>query len=111
MANKKTAVFGIYTTRESVERAADALVKSGFQSSDISVLLPENLGSKAIGTEKATKAPEGAATGAGSGAALGGALGLLAEIGALGFPGRASDRQVLSWLLSLVWALAEPSEA
>jgi hypothetical protein len=87
MANKKTAVFGIYTTRESVERAADALVKSGFQSSDISVLLPENLGSKAIGTEKATKAPEGAATGAGSGAVLGGTLGLLAGIGALAIPG------------------------
>ena len=87
MANKKTAVFGIYTTRESVERAADALVKSGFQSSDISVLLPENLGSKAIGTEKNTKAPEGAATGAGSGAVLGGTLGLLAGIGALAIPG------------------------
>ena len=87
MADKKTAVFGIYTTRESVERAADALVKGGFQSSDISVLLPENLGSKAIGTEKATKAPEGAATGAGSGAVLGGTLGLLAGIGALAIPG------------------------
>src|ERR1700681_1597219 len=87
MANKKTAVFGIYTTRESVERAADTLVKGGFQSSDISVLLPENLGSKSIGTEKATKAPEGAATGAGSGAVLGGTLGLLAGIGALAIPG------------------------
>src|SRR6202163_4912530 len=87
MANKKTAVFGIYTTRESVERAAATLVKGGFQSSDISVLLPENLGSKAIGTEKATKAPEGAATGAGSGAVLGGTLGLLAGIGALAIPG------------------------
>jgi hypothetical protein len=87
MASKKMAVFGIYSTRESVERASDALVTSGFQSSDISVLLPENLGSKAIGTDKATKAPEGAATGAGSGAVLGGTLGLLAGIGALAIPG------------------------
>src|ERR1700724_2983660 len=85
--NKKTAVFGIYGTHEAVDRGADTLVRSGFASSDISVLLPENLGSKAIGTEKATKAPEGAATGAGSGAVLGGTLGLLAGIGALAIPG------------------------
>ena len=84
---KKQAVFGIYSTRESVERATDTLVKSGFPNADISVLLPENLGSKAIGTEKATKAPEGAATGAGSGAVLGGGLGLLVGIGALAIPG------------------------
>jgi hypothetical protein len=85
--NKKTAVFGIYTNRDTVERAAETIVKSGFSASDISVLLPENLGSKQIGTEKATKAPEGAATGATSGAVLGGALGLLAGIGALAIPG------------------------
>lgn len=85
--NKKTSVFGIYTNRDSVERAADTIVNSGFASSNISVLLPENLGSKQIGTEKASKAPEGAATGAGSGAVLGGALGLLAGIGALAIPG------------------------
>jgi hypothetical protein len=62
-------------------------VQSGFSASDISVLLPENLGSQQIGTEKATKAPEGAATGASSGAVLGGTLGLLAGIGALAIPG------------------------
>jgi len=55
--------------------------------SDISVLLPETGGAKDIGTEKATKAPEGAATGAGSGAVIGGTLGLLAGIGALAIPG------------------------
>ena len=85
--NKKTAVFGIYTSRDTVERASDTIVKSGFSPSDISVLLPENLGSKQIGTEKASKAPEGAATGATSGALLGGTLGLLAGIGALAIPG------------------------
>jgi hypothetical protein len=87
MADKKKAVFGIYPSQTSAEQAAESLVKAGFQSSDISVLLPENLGSKSIGTEKATKAPEGAATGAGSGAVLGGTLGLLAGIGALAIPG------------------------
>src|SRR5258708_15537703 len=85
--NKKTAVFGIYSNRDTAERAADTIVKAGFSASDISVLLPENLGSRQIGTEKATKAPEGAATGASSGAVLGGTLGLLAGIGALAIPG------------------------
>jgi hypothetical protein len=87
MANKKVAVFGIYSTREQVETAADALARSGFPVTDISVLLPESLGGKDLGTEKATKAPEGAAAGAGSGAVLGGTLGLLAGIGALAIPG------------------------
>src|ERR1700678_2728532 len=87
MSGKKTAVFGIYGSRESVERAVDTFVKSGFPTSDVSVLLPENLGAKPIATDKASKAPEGAATGAGSGAILGGALGLLAGIGALAIPG------------------------
>jgi hypothetical protein len=50
-------------------------------------LLPDNLGPKPIATEKASKAPEGAAAGAGTGAVLGGALGLLAGIGALSIPG------------------------
>src|SRR6202035_1528630 len=87
MADKKTAVFGIYSSRESEERAADAIVKAGFSRADISVLLPENLGNRSIGTAKATKAPEGAAAGGGTGAVLGGTLGLLAGIGALAIPG------------------------
>jgi hypothetical protein len=85
--NKKTAVFGIYPTLASADNAVDALVKSGFPTTAVSALLPENLGSKTLGTEKATKAPEGAAAGATSGAVLGGALGLLAGIGALAIPG------------------------
>jgi hypothetical protein len=87
MAEKKTAVFGIYSSREAAERATDAIVNAGFSSSDISVLLPENLGKRAIGTEKATKAPEGATAGGTTGAVLGGTLGLLAGIGALAIPG------------------------
>jgi len=87
MSGKKTAVFGIYPTLSSADHATDTLVRSGFPASDISALLPENLGSRQIGTEKASKAPEGAATGAGSGAVLGGTLGLLAGIGALAIPG------------------------
>src|SRR5467141_2470660 len=87
MAEKKTAVFGIYSSREAAERAADAIVNAGFSPADISVLLPENLGNRSIGTEKSTKAPEGATAGGSTGALLGGTLGLLAGIGALAIPG------------------------
>jgi hypothetical protein len=112
MDNKKTSVFGIYSTRDGVERATDALLQSSFTASDISVLLPESLGNPPqrpstsvnvsamkdgkvvketgpgeIGTVKNTKAPEGATTGAVSGATVGGVLGLLAGIGALAIPG------------------------
>jgi hypothetical protein len=87
MSGKKTAVFGIYPSLSSADNATDSLIRSGFLAADISALLPENLGPRQIGTEKSTKAPEGAAAGAGSGAVLGGALGLLAGVGALAIPG------------------------
>ena len=45
--NKKTAVFGIFTSVASADNATDSLVKSGFSASDISALLPENLGGQA----------------------------------------------------------------
>jgi hypothetical protein len=87
MAGKNTAAFGIYTSRAGVESAVSALETAGFRNTDISVLLPENLGTKDFGTVKATKAPEGATTGAVSGGIVGGALGWLAGIGALAIPG------------------------
>ena len=87
MAGKNTAVFGVYRDRTHVEQGVDALLNSGFRSEDISVLLPENIGTKEFAHEKNTKAPEGTATGAGTGAVVGGTLGLLAGIGALAIPG------------------------
>lgn len=85
MAN--TAVFGLYSTRDQVSRAIDVLRNGGFRNTDISVLMPENAGTKDIAVEKGTKAPEGATTGAASGAVLGGAFGWLAGIGVLAIPG------------------------
>jgi len=85
MAN--TSVFGIYSSRISLENAIDRLKVAGFRNSDISVLLPNNEGSRELAHEKNTKAPEGTAAGAGTGAVLGGALGWLAGIGALAIPG------------------------
>jgi hypothetical protein len=87
MAGKNTAVFGIYRDRQHAEHGVDALMEAGFRTEDISVLLPENVGTKDFAHEKHTKAPEGTATGAGAGAAVGGTLGLLAGIGALAIPG------------------------
>ena len=84
---KNKSIFGIYSSRSGVENAVLTLKDAGFQHSDVSVLLPENLGNKEIATEKNTKAPEGATTGAGSGAVIGGALGWLVGIGALAIPG------------------------
>ena len=85
--NKKTSVLGIYKTRDSLEKAVDALIHASFHARDISVLLSENLGGQSMGVEKASKGPEGATTGAASGAVLGGGLGLLAGIGAVAIPG------------------------
>jgi hypothetical protein len=87
MAGKNTAVFGIYPDRASAETAVDILRTDGFRSTDISVLFPENQGTKDFAHEKNTKAPEGTATGATSGAVIGGALGWLVGIGALAIPG------------------------
>lgn len=87
MAGKNTAAFGIYKTRTGAENAVDALRAEQFRNTDISVMLPENQGTKDFAHEKNTKAPEGAATGAGSGALVGGTLGWLAGIGALAIPG------------------------
>src|SRR5437867_3485671 len=87
MAGKNTAVFGIYSDRMRVEKAVDRLKADGFRNTDISVLFPQNAGTKDFAHEKHSKAPEGATTGAGTGAVVGGALGWLAGIGALAIPG------------------------
>lgn len=87
MAGKNTAVFAIYRDQISVGEGVDALKAAGFRNTDISVLFPENVGTKDLGHEKHSKAPEGAAAGAATGAIIGGALGWLASIGALAIPG------------------------
>jgi len=87
MANKNTAVFGIFKTESAAEIAVDQLLSAGFSNSDISALLPDNETTRAFAHEKHTKAPEGTATGAATGGIVGGTLGLLAGIGALAIPG------------------------
>jgi hypothetical protein len=88
MSVKKVGVFGIYASRLAVENATDSLMTAGFPASDISVLMPETLSdAKDMGTEKATKAPEGTAAGVTAGGVIGGTLGVLAGVGLLAIPG------------------------
>lgn len=68
---KNTSVFGIYKTRDDASNAVEALRLAGFRNTDISALLPDNVGTKDFAVEMNTKAPEGAATGASAGALLG----------------------------------------
>lgn len=87
MAGKNTAVFGLYQTQADVEFAVDALRSEGFRNTDVSVLFPDNKGTKDFAVEKSTKAPEGTTAGATTGIVIGGVLGWLAGIGALAIPG------------------------
>ena len=82
-----TAVFGIYRDTVSLSGGLEALRTAGFRNTDVSVLMPENTGTKDFTHQKDTKAPEGATTGATTGAVVGGVLGWLAGIGALAIPG------------------------
>lgn len=87
MSGKNTSVYGIYRDTVALGGGLEALRAAGFRGTDISVLMPENVGTKDFIHKKETKAPEGATTGAASGALLGGALGWLVGIGALAIPG------------------------
>jgi hypothetical protein len=87
MAGKNTAVFGIFRDTVSVGGALHALRAAGFRNTDVSILMPENSGTKDFIHHRDSKAPEGATTGAASGAVIGGLLGWLAGIGALAIPG------------------------
>ena len=87
MVGKKTAVFGIFTTRALAEEAVDRLIGNGYRKEDISVLLQDNVGTKDFAVEKHTKMPEGATTGVLAGGLVGGTIGLLAGIGVLALPG------------------------
>jgi hypothetical protein len=82
-----SAIFGIATSRAQAESVVTDLREAGFTGNDISVLFPDDAGTRDFAHEKHTKAPEGAATGATAGGALGAGLGWLAGIGALAIPG------------------------
>jgi hypothetical protein len=84
---KNTAVFGMYPDRAAVEEAVEHLRRAGFRDTDLSVLFPENQGTKDFAHEKNTKAPEGVTSGVLAGGITGGVLGLLTGLGTLAIPG------------------------
>src|SRR5881227_3859561 len=83
----KSSVFCIAKSASQTEQIVENLQNSGFDVSEISVLMPDTGGKHDFGHVKASKAPEGATTGAVAGGVTGGVLGLLAGIGALAIPG------------------------
>ena len=85
--NRNVAIFGIYATPAEAERGVDHLLNAGFTQQDISVLLPDDEGTRTFAYKHQTHAPEGAATGVTAGGLLGGTFGLLAGLGALAIPG------------------------
>jgi hypothetical protein len=82
-----TAVFGIYRDTVALGSGLERLKTAGFRSTDVSVLMPENIGTKDFVHKKDTKAPEGATTGGVSGGVVGGVIGWLVGVGALAIPG------------------------
>jgi hypothetical protein len=91
MSAKNTAVFGLYPDETELAEALEELKRRGFRTTDFSMLLPENLGSKDIGHEKHTKAPEGAVAGGMLGAVIGGALAWLGRAGLIEIPFTSAD--------------------
>jgi len=87
MAARNISAFGIYSNSDSVSDAVAAFKEAGFRATDISVLYPDNLGSKDFAHERHSKAPEGAVAGGGTGAAVGAALGWMMGAGSLLVPG------------------------
>jgi uncharacterized membrane protein len=82
------SIVGIARTNLQVERTIDELQEEALiPVSEISVVMPEAGARPSVGTERATKAPEGASAGALTGGVIGGTIGLLASMGTLAIPG------------------------
>ena len=86
MTSKKS-VIGLVPTYAQADSTVGKLQAAGFAPNDISVLLPDQQGTRDFAHEKNTKAPEASAVGATTGGVLGGTLGVLAGIGTLAIPG------------------------
>src|SRR5215203_3930352 len=88
----KSSVFCIAKSHSQAEQIVERLQTSGFDSSEISVLLPDTEGKHDIGHVKATKAPEGATTGG----IVGGLVGMgIPEIEAKRYEGKLKEGNYL----------------
>jgi hypothetical protein len=87
MDRKPTGVLGIYPTCSDVENAVEAFRDAGFQSADISLLLPEKMSAEYLFAAEATNTSEEATPSAAQVAAIDGPLGWLEEVGPVAIPG------------------------
>ncbi|MFZ6846484.1 hypothetical protein [Undibacterium sp. RuTC16W] len=83
----KNAVYCIAQTKAQAESIVETLKSAHFSSAEISVLLPDQSGTRDFAHEQNTKVPEGTATGGVAGMGVGAILGWLAGIGTLAIPG------------------------
>jgi len=67
----KKAIFGLAESEAQAVSIFNQLLGAGFSDHDISVLFPDETGTRHFAHEQHTKAPEGAAAGAGAGGATG----------------------------------------
>jgi hypothetical protein len=80
-------IFALYGSRDAVESAADKLIQSGVSTSDISVLLPEQVPAFAHDTTRQPKLPNQTSNVPTSRGIFSGALGVLAGLSMLALPG------------------------
>lgn len=81
------SILAIVDSQHQTESIVSELQQVGFSQDSLSVLFPDQDGTRDFAHEHHTKAPEGALAGVGAGGAIGGALGVLAGLGALAVPG------------------------
>jgi len=81
------SILAILDSERQAETVVSELQQVGIPQSSLSVLFPDQDGTRDFAHEHHTKAPEGAIAGVGAGGAIGGALGVLLGIGALSIPG------------------------
>ena len=88
MANKATLVTGLFKTRQAADAAVDALIKRGYTSEDISVLMSDATRSKEFGVETRTHAADGAGIGGAVGGTIGAVLAAIVAVGtSIAIPG------------------------
>jgi hypothetical protein len=81
------AVVCIVRNESTAQAIVERLRAAGFAGDDVSVLFPDQGGTRDFAHEQNTKAPEGATTGGVTGGLLGGVTGWLVGIGTLAIPG------------------------
>jgi hypothetical protein len=83
----KRAVIDTFPTKSHAENIMSRLHALGFTSNDISVLLPDERGTKEFAQESNTEGPEGGVEGGSATEAGGGTRGLGLGLGTLAIPG------------------------